>query len=65
MNFGEAFIELHDLDGDALIINAIQVNHVTQLKAAGRNITVISTSSRDDIKVKESYETVRTRLYGC
>ncbi len=65
MKFGEVFIELHDLDGDAVIINAMQVNHVTQLKAAGRNITVISTSSRDDIKVKESYETVRIRLYGC
>lgn len=53
-----AFIELHDLDGDALTINAMQINHVYQIKCAGRIITVIKMSTGDAIKVQEDYDTV-------
>ena len=58
MKFGEAFIELHDLDGDQIQINVLQVAYVYQIKCAGRVITVIKMSTGDAIKVQEDYKTV-------
>lgn len=56
------FLRFHDLDGDELQINVLQVVYTYQIKCAGRIITVIKMSTGDAIKVQEDYDTVTDRL---